>query len=73
MRPQAVADELRHLIKAPPGAITVWPWHDDDGRITMIVVIDPAIWIDTSQIPVEYQGFKVKIERRPPPIVQRAS
>lgn len=58
---------------APAGAVTVWPWHEDSGAITMIVVIDPRTWVDLRQIPKEYQGFKVKIEKRAPPVVQRAS
>lgn len=71
MRPQTVADRLRARIKAPLGAVTVWPWHEDDGRITMLVVIDAGTWVDTRQIPHEFQGFKVKVEKREKPVIHR--
>ena len=71
MHPQTVAERLRARIKAPPGAVTVWPWHEDDGRIMMLVVIDSRVWVDTSPIPKTFQGFTVRVEKREPPIVHR--
>lgn len=71
MSPQMIADQLRACIKAPPGAVTVWPWHDDSGHITMLVVIDADIYVDTRSIPQIFQGFTVKIERREKPIANR--
>jgi hypothetical protein len=70
MHPQIAANRLRESISAPPGAVTVWPWHHDDGHVTMIVVIDPQYWVDTGQIPKYFEGFDVTIEKRSPPIVQ---
>jgi hypothetical protein len=71
MHPQAVAERLRARIKAPSGAVTVWPWHEDNGQITMLVVIDAGTYVDIRQIPQTFQGFTVKIERREKPIVHR--
>ena len=72
MLPQAAADNLRKTIHAPAGAVTVWPWHEDDGRVVMLVVLDPKHWVDTSKIPSTYQGFTVRVERRNPPVVTAA-
>ncbi len=72
MRPQVAADLLRESILAPPGAVTVWPWHHDDGRVTMIVIIDPKYWVDMRQIPKDFEGFEVTVEKRSPPVIAHA-
>jgi hypothetical protein len=70
MSPQVVADQLRKSILAPPGAVTVWPWHEDDGQVTMLVVVDTKIWVDVRMVPSEFRGFKVRIEKRETPTVR---
>ena len=70
MLPQVAADRLREKIHAPAGAVSVWPWYEDDGTVTMRVIIDPAYWVDISNIPKSFQGFTVMVERRYPPVVR---
>ncbi len=70
MPPQVAADLLREGIPAPAGAVSVWPWHEKDGSVALIVVIDPNKWVDTSKIPSSFQGFEVRVEYRAMPTVR---
>jgi hypothetical protein len=69
MLPQIAARQLLDSLRAPAGAVTVWPWHEDDGTVTMLVVINPKAFVDERDIPKLYQGFAVRVEHRDAPLV----
>jgi hypothetical protein len=73
MLPQVAARKLLDSLHAPPGAVTVWPWHEDDGRVTMIVVVNSHFSLDETKIPKNFEGFRVRVERQSPPVVRAAS
>lgn len=66
MSPEQSAKELQKSLKASAGALSVWPWHGDDG-VRLIVRI--ALWLPISQldIPERFHGYKVDVERRQTP------
>ena len=64
---QLAADKLRHSIAAPGAALTVWPWHYDDGRVVMMVVLDG--WVDAARIPTSFEGFEVEVQKDIKPTV----
>lgn len=69
MLPETAADGLRRSIPAPYGAVSVWPWHEDDGRIVMIVKLGPNQQVNARDIPSSYRGFEVRVEYSRFPVV----
>ncbi len=72
MLPQVAARKLLDSLHAPLGAVTIWPWHEDDGHVTMIVVVNAHFSIDETQIPKYFEGFSVRVEHQFPPVVRAA-
>ena len=73
MLPQVAARKLLDSLHATPGAVTVWPWYEDDGRVTMVVVVNALLPFDERQIPTQFEGFTVRVERQFPPVVRAAA
>jgi hypothetical protein len=71
MLPQIAAERLLESLNAPKGAISIWPWHEDDGRVTMVVVINSRYVMNESRVPKTFEGFDVRVERRDAPVIQR--
>lgn len=69
MSPHDAAVSLLSKIGAPAGAVTVLPWHGDNGAITMVVQIHERWSISRSRIPTVFEGFPVRVEDVEPPIV----
>jgi hypothetical protein len=71
MSPHDAAISLLTRIAAPMGAVTIVPWHEDSGAITMVVQIHKRSNILRSRIPSVFEGFPVRVEDVEPPIVER--
>lgn len=62
------ARQLLKLIHAPSGAVSVWPWHENDGSVVIRVDLYPNADLDESQIPHTFEGFRVEVQRKSRPV-----
>ncbi len=72
MLPQTAAQKLLTSLAIPAGGVSVWPWHEDDGRVTMVVVINASYPVDERKIPQQFEGYNVRVERKHPTLVRAA-
>ena len=59
------AAHLMNEIAAPQGAINTLAYFDAEGPLIR-VLIDPAYWLQTPELPTIYEGYRVVVERRVP-------
>lgn len=64
----SIYDAASHLlgeIAVPQGSVNTFAYFDNEGPFIR-VLIDPAYWLKTRNVPNFYEGFRVVVEKRSP-------
>lgn len=61
---EEAAAQLQGVITAPSGAVNTLAFFDTDGPVIRVLV-DPRFWSIRSSVPETFDGYRVKVEKRP--------